>query len=426
MEITMNNIDFWKKVLFVIGCVFVFRIGSHIPVPGINLGVLSEYIKQFDGTMVEILNTFSGGSVKRFSILTIGIMPYISASIIIQMLSFFNPYLKQLKSEGGRGQIKLNSITKKLTLIIAVVQATSLSGFIASQGVSGEALVNSVDFKFYFISTVSLVTGTLFLIWLSEKLTEYGIGAGVSIIIFVSIISGTPETISAIIQLLNTGEMNKLFLILLFALFIGLIYVITLFENSQRRIKLSSNNKYNETNYLPLKINMAGIMPAIFASMILFVPATFNGILSEYLGFDLILSFQEYFGSSKAIFILIYALLIMFFSFFYTSVIFNPKKTAEDLQSSGSFIKGVRPGEQTESFLRKSVKRLTAIGSIYMAIICVLPEFLVSYMSIPFYLGGTSLLIMVLVSKEWISQYEMSNHSDKYKKIESKVMENFK
>jgi preprotein translocase subunit SecY len=421
----MTKIDFWKKIFIVFVGIFFFRIGSHIPVPGIDPMALSLYVTQLEGTMIEILNTFSGGSIKRFSILAVGITPYISASIIIQMFSFFNKHLKELKEEGERGQLKINQYTRYLTLIIAFMQAITLTSFISSQNIEGLSLVINNTIAFQIVAIFSLTTGSLFLLWLGEKLTEFGVGSGVSVIIFAGIISGMPETISSIFQLLKVGEINPIFMMFLAGLFLGLIYLITLVETSQRRIKLTSTDEYNNTGYLPLKINMAGIMPAIFATTILFIPLTFNDFIGKIFNFDVVLEFKSYFGDSPFIFLISFSALIVFFSFFYAGIIFNAKKTAANLQSSNSFVKGIRPGKPTEVFLHDTVKRLTLIGSIYMVSICLLPEILLNYFAVPFYLGGTTLLIMVLVAKEWLEQYGMSKHSEKYTDIKDTLMKNF-
>lgn len=421
----MTRNDFWKKAMLVLLGIFVFRIGSHIPVPGIDPLALSIYVKQFNGTMVEILNTFSGGSVKRFAVLAVGIMPYISASIVIQMFGFFSQHLKQLKAEGERGQLVINKYVRYLALFLTVSQAITITKLLSHETIQGLPLVINPDLSFFVIAVLSLTSGTMFLLWLGERLTDYGIGSGISTIIFAGIISNMPSSISHIVTLFGNGQINIMFIFTLTILAFILIYLIVFIEHSQRRVKLSSGNDYSENSYLPIKINISGIMPAIFASTIIFLPFTFNNFILTTLGFDFMSGLKRIFGDSSIYYMLLMSSMIMFFSFFYSRIVFNPKKTSENLQASGTFITGIRPGKPTEYFLNNTVSRLTLIGGSYMVFISIIPEILVNYFSVPFYLGGTSLLIMILISKEWYEQYELSNHKEKYDKVKNKLLENF-
>jgi preprotein translocase subunit SecY len=420
--------DFFKKILLIIFSIFIYRFGSHIPVPTIDPSMLSDYVKQFDGTMIEIINTFSGGAVKRFSILTIGIMPYITATIFVQMLSFFNNSIKQLKSEGEKGALKINLITRKLTLSICFFQAIGIASFIASQTTNqGELLVLNTGLSYYIVTVASLVTGTMFLIWMADRITDLGLGNGLSIIIFAAIISSFPSIISSITSMHREGALSDFYLIFIILCFLSLILFITFFESSQRRIKTNSSTySYNEKNYLPLKVNMAGIMPTIFASTIIMIPISISSYLSKAINYDFISSLKVVFGESTFLFLLNFSILIVFFSFFYVGITFSAKKIAKDLQNKGTFINGIRPGYNTEVFIEKLVKRITFLSAFYMVFISIFPEILIKYMNIPFYLGGTSLLIAVTVSKDWIEQYELSSFSKKYSKVEDRVGGYFK
>lgn len=422
----MDKSLFWQRAFIVLMGIFIFRIGSHIPVPQIDPVALSMYVKQFDGTMIEILNTFSGGSVKRFSILAVGIMPYITASILIQMFGFFSSHIKQLRQEGEKGNVKINKYVRNLALLITLFQATSITTFIAQQSVGGMLLVSNPDLMFFAISILSLSFGTMFLIWLGERLTDYGIGSGISTIIFAGIISNMPTTISELYTLVDTKSINILTLFAIVVVFFAMLYLIVKIEYSQRRIPITTNGAYNDKSYLPIKINVSSIMPTIFAVTIIFIPFTLNGFISNVIGFDLMAEAKIIFGYSEFYYVVILSAMIMFFTLFYSKMVFNTKNTSDNLQASGSFINGIRPGNNTKEYLDKILYKLSIIGGLYMVVITILPEIMVSALSVPFYMGGTSILIMILIAKEWMEQYELSGQNKKYENVEKDLMSSFK
>lgn len=422
----MTRAMFWQRALIIFIGVLIFRIGSHIPVPQIDPHALSIYIKQFDGTMIEILNTFSGGSVKRFSFLAVGIMPYISASILIQMLGFFSSHLKQLRQEGEKGNLIINKYVRQLALVLTVIQAVSITTYLSQQSAGGIPLVPNPDIMFFTISVLSLTFGTMFLIWLGERLTDYGIGSGISVIIFAGIISNMPNTISEIYTLVDSKSINIIGLFTIIALFFTMIFIIVKIEYSQRRLPITTSGNNVDKSYLPIKINVSSIMPAIFAITLIFMPFTLNKFLSEIIGFDVLAEAKMFFGYSDLYYMVILTSLIMFFTFFYSKMIFNTKTASENLQNAGTFINGIRPGKPTEDYLSGVLFRLSFVGGLYMAFITILPEILVNYFSIPFYMGGTSILIMVLIAKEWFEQYELSGQNKKYENVKENLMSNFK
>lgn len=420
------NKDFLKKVMVVIFGIFIFRLGTFLPVPFVDPEVLALYSQQKSGTILDIFNTFSGGSIERFSILAIGIMPYISASIIIQMLGYFSSSMKKLKESGEKGQLKLNLYTRYLTLFLAIMQAVALTSHISSQGVNGMPIVSNPSFSFYLVSVTSLVFGTMFLLWLGEKLTEYGIGSGISVIIFAGIVSGLPSTAMSLYSMFESGSISNLMLVLVTLFFVIFISFIIFIENSQRRIKLSTASQYdNEKGYLPLKINIAGIIPVIFASTLIVLPATLFNFFGNSINSDILSDINNLLSRGGVLYFFFLSFLIIFFSFFYSKLVFDAKKTTDRLRRSGGFLRGIRPGEPTEKYLSSVAKRLTFIGASYLVLISIIPEILLLKYNVPFYLGGTSLLIIVLVCLEWEKQYRLHQQSETYSKLKNNLMRNF-
>lgn len=420
------NKDFLKKVMVVILGIFIFRLGTYLPVPFVDPNVLALYAQQKAGTILDIFNTFSGGSIERFSILAVGIMPYISASIIFQMLGYFSAGIKSLKESGEKGQRKINLYTRYLTLFFAVIQSIALTYHLSNQTVNGFSLVSNPDLSFFFISVTSLVFGTMFLLWLGEKLTEFGLGSGISVIIFAGIASGLPDIFFNIVTLVQSGSMNTLFSFGVLAFFIAFICFIVFVESSQRRIQLSTASQYNsDKGYLPLKVNIAGIIPVIFASSVIVMPATFVNFFGSYINSEILENVNNMLSRGGILYFVFLSLLILFFSFFYSRLVFDPKKTAAKLKRSGAFLKGIRAGEPTELYLSDIASRVTFIGACYLIFISIVPEILLFNFNVPFYLGGTSLLIIVLVCLEWNKQYELHQQSKVYSKLNNKLLDNF-
>lgn len=417
---------FIRKVLFVIAIIFIYRLGTYITIPSVNPLLLDYFVNNFNSGLLEIMNSFSGGAIKNISIFTIGIMPYITASIVIQMLSLFNGKLKELKESGEKGQIKLNQYTRYITFTIAFFQAITICSYLVKSNVEGIPIITTDPVSFMIIGTISLITGTIFLLWLAEKITEYGIGSGVSMLIFASILSTLPNTYANFKELYQMGNISTLGMLLILGIILSLFVLSVIFETANRRIKLSGSDSYIQDNhYLPLKVNLAGIMPPIFAMTIFMFPLSFNSAISNMVGFDIFLFFQNYLGHSAIIGVIIFSSLILLFSYIYSKVVFDPKKVAEQLKNSGNYLRGIRPGKPTEDYLNKIRKRITFIGSIYMIIICLIPQIMVDYFSIPFYLGGTSILIIVIIALEWNNKYKMIEENKKVHKYRNKLMNKF-
>jgi preprotein translocase subunit SecY len=411
--------EIMAKILFSLAAIALFRLGSHIPVPYIDASVLLGVMSQYTGGTLDVFNALSGGSIKRFAILSIGIMPYISASIVIQLLSLAMPHLKQLKEQGSQGAIKINAITKKLAIAITLFQAYSICTLALQQSYLGQPLVSVDPVLFFCMGITTLLTGTMIMIWMSEKLTEFGIGSGISTIIFASIVSGIPSYFMEINQ--NSSAGLSLQTIILGCITLTLFFIVTRVETARRKIQLISQNNYSEKNALPLKVNLAGIMPAIFASMLLYLPATISSGLSPIVGTDVLMDLQSKLPNSWIITMSLYACFIIAISLMYTKTTFNPKKITENLRAQGKFIKGIRPGKPTEQAITIISQRLTIISAIYMALVCVIPEILNLQFNATFYLGGTAMLIMITVSKEWVDFYQAGNVKKQYENITSKT-----
>ncbi len=411
-----------QRLWFVLLGLVVFRIGAHIPVPGIDAARLAEIFSNSQNSIIGLANVFSGGALTRLSIFALGIMPYISASIIMQLMTVISPQLEQLKKEGETGRRKITQYTRYGTLFLATFQAIGMSRFLAG---SGTAL--QVGPLFYFTTVVTLVTGTMFLMWLGEKITERGVGNGISLIIFAGIASGIPKTIGSTLSLVRQGTMNPLILIGLIAVLLGVTMFVVFVERAQRRITVNYAKRQQgrkmyaaQQSHLPLKINMSGVIPPIFASSLILFPASIsqwfgqssNSILTE-IGLAL--------SPGQPLYVLLFSGGIIFFCFFYTALVFNPKETADNLKRSGAFIPGIRPGEQTAQYIDKVMTRITLVGAIYITAVSILPEFLVLGWQVPFYFGGTSLLIVVVVIMDFIAQVQAHLMSQQYESLMKKA-----
>ncbi|XBC38108.1 MAG: preprotein translocase subunit SecY [Buchnera aphidicola (Floraphis choui)] len=420
-----------KRIFFVFVALIIFRIGSFIPIPGIDTLVLSQLLQHQQGTLVEMFNMFSGGALSRASIFALGIMPFISASIIIQILTLVYPKFIEMKKDGETGRKKINVYIRYTTLILAGLQAFGVS--ISLPNISGlNNLVINPNIYFYFISIISLVTGTIFLMWLGELITEKGIGNGISIIIFSGIVSGLPVAIGSTIEKVRQGSLH----LLLFFLIVAIVFLVTFFvvfmERSYRKISVNyAKNYYNrriyseQNTHLPLKLNMAGVIPAIFASSVILFPVSVVSWFGGGHHWKWLVNVSFYLQPNQPLYVFFYIIAITFFCFFYTGLVFNPRETADNLKKSGAFISGIRPGIQTAKYINKIMLRLTLIGSIYMIFICLTPEFMRIFMGVPFYFGGTSLLIVVVVIIDFISQIQTYIMSTQYESVLKKSNLNF-
>ena len=417
-----------QRILFVLGAIFVFRVGSFIPLPGIDPLVLAQLVEQQKGTILDMFNMFSGGALKRLSMFALGIMPYISASIIMQLLSYTVPALEQLKKEGESGRRKITQYTRYGTVVLATFQAIGIATALQSQAVGGSPLVVIQGSGFVLAAVVTLVTGTLFLMWLGEQVTERGIGNGISIIIFSGIIAGLPSAIGGTLELARTGEMNTLSILFLFALAVAVTMFVIFVERGQRRITVNYAKRQQgrkmyagQSTHLPLKLNMAGVIPPIFASSIILFPATLGSWFGSAEGMGWLKDIASTLSPGQPLYVLFYALAIVFFCFFYTAIVFNAKETADNLKKSGAFIPGIRPGEQTARYIDGVMTRLTLAGAIYITAVCLLPEFLILYWNVPFYFGGTSLLIIVVVVMDFMAQVQAHMMSHQYESLMKKA-----
>jgi len=409
------------RLLFVLGALVVYRVGAHIPVPGIDPKALAAMFEQQGGSILDMFNMFSGGSLMRLSLFALGIMPYISASIIMQLMTVVIPSMEQMKKEGESGRRKISQFTRYGTVVLATFQAIGISLALQSQTAGGLSVVINPGMGFVFITTITLVTGTVFLMWLGEQVTERGIGNGTSMIIFAGIVSGLPKAVGGTLELARTGEMNAGFILLLFLLSISVTALVVFVERGQRRILINYPKRQQgrklyaaQSSFLPLKLNMAGVIPPIFASSIILFPATVANWFGNAEGFSWLQDVAIMLSPGQPIYILLYATAIIFFCFFYTALVFNSKETAENLKKSGAFLPGIRPGIQTTSYIDKVMTRLTLIGGFYITLVCLLPEFLIVYWNVPFTFGGTSLLIIVVVVMDFISQIQTHVMSQQY------------
>jgi len=416
------------RLLFVLGALFVYRVGAHIPVPGIDPKALAAMFQQQSGSILDMFNMFSGGALMRLSLFALGIMPYISASIIMQLMTVVIPAMEQLKKEGESGRRKISQFTRYGTVVLATFQAIGISLALQNQTAGGLSVVLNPGISFVAITTITLVTGTVFLMWLGEQVTERGIGNGISMIIFAGIVSGLPKAVGGTLELARTGEMNGAFIILLFLLSISVTALVVFVERGQRRILINYPKRQQgrklyggQTSFLPLKLNMAGVIPPIFASSIILFPATIAGWFGNSDGFEWLQDIATMLSPGQPVYVIFYATAIIFFCFFYTALVFNSKETAENLKKSGAFLPGIRPGFQTSSYIDKVMTRLTLIGAFYITLVCLLPEFLIVYWNVPFYFGGTSLLIIVVVVMDFISQIQTHVMSQQYEGLMKKA-----
>ena len=418
-----------QRLFFVIGAIVVFRIGTFIPLPGIDPMVLAAMVEQQRGTILEMFNMFSGGALERLSIFALGIMPYISASIIMNLLTVTVPSLEQLKKEGGEaGRRKITQYTRYGTVGLATMQAFGISSALQGQTVAGGSLVVNPGAGFVITAIATLVTGTIFLMWLGEQVTERGVGNGISIIIFSGIVAGLPAAVGGSLELVRTGEMNTLSVLFLFALVLAVTAFVVFVERGQRRITVNYAKRQQgrkmyaaQSTHLPLKLNMAGVIPPIFASSIILFPATAGQWFGSNEGMGWLKDISSTLSPGQPLYILFYALAIIFFCFFYTAIVFNSKETADNLKKSGAFIPGIRPGEQTARYIDGVMTRLTLAGAIYITAVCLLPEFLILYWNVPFYFGGTSLLIIVVVVMDFMAQVQSLMMSHQYEGLMKKA-----
>ena len=417
-----------KRLLFVLGALFVFRVGAHIPVPGIDPKALALMFEQQSGSILDMFNMFSGGALKRLSLFALGIMPYISASIIMQLMTVVIPKLEQIKKEGESGRRKITQYTRYGTVLLATFQSIGVGVALQNQTAGGLSVVINPGIHFIVITVITLVTGTVFLMWLGEQVTERGIGNGISIIIFAGITAGLPSAIGGTLELARTGEMNAALIIVLFALAIGVTAFVVYVERGQRRIQINYPKRQQgrkmyagQTSFLPLKLNMAGVIPPIFASSIILFPATVAGWFGNAEGLGWLQDVATTLSPGQPIYVMCYAAAIIFFCFFYTALVFNSKETADNLKKSGAFIPGIRPGQQTTQYIDKVMTRLTLAGAVYITSVCLLPEFLIVYWNVPFYFGGTSLLIIVVVVMDFIAQVQAHLMSHQYEGLMKKA-----
>lgn len=409
-----------SRIFFIVIALIVFRTGSFIPIPGIDTTVLSKVLEQQRGTIIEMFNMFSGGSLSRASIFSLGIMPYISSSIIVQLLTAVSSTMSEIKKEGASGIRKINSYTRYGTLLLSIIQAIGIStGLPNMPGMQG--LVINPGFYFYITSVISLVTGTMFLMWLGEQITNHGIGNGISIIIFAGIVAGLPLAIGYTIEQTRQGELHLILLFLVILIILVITYFVVFMERGQRKIIVHYAKRQQgrritiaQNTHLPLKVNMAGVIPAIFASSIILFPTTIISWFGNGTGWKWLNIISIYLQPGQPLYILFYSAAIIFFCFFYTSLVFNPKETADNLKKSGAFLPGIRPGEQTAEYIDKVMTKLTLFGSIYITFICLIPELMREIIKVPFYFGGTSLLIVVVVIIDFIAQIQTIIMSSQY------------
>ena len=412
-----------QRLFFLIGALVVYRIGTYIPVPGIDPNALQNFFEEQSGTILSMFNMFSGGALERLSIFALGIFPYISCSIVMQLASATTPALKELKKEGESGRRKITQYTRYGTVFLAAFQSFGASIALQNQGV-----VVDPGFNFLFTSCVTLTTGTMFLMWLGEQITERGIGNGISMIILASIISGLPSAIGGTLELANTGEISSALVLILLILIVAVTTFVVYVERGQRRIPVNYAKRQQgrrmmqgQSTHLPFKINMSGVIPPIFASSIILFPATIASWFGTSEGFDWLQNIAASLAPGQPIYILLYAGLIMFFCFFYTSLVFDSKDTADNLQRSGAFMPGIRPGRQTAEYIDKVLTRLTFWGGLYIMLVCLIPEFMILYFRVPFYFGGTSLLIIVVVAMDFMAQLQALMMSKQYEGLMKKA-----
>jgi len=415
--------ELFARLRFVFMALVVYRIGTHIPVPGIDPEQLAALFNQNQGTILGLANVFSGGALERMSILALGILPYISASIIMQLMTAVTPQLEQLKKEGESGRRRISQMTRYLTVLLALVQGTGMTVGLANQGLSFDTSIS-----FYVIAITSLVTGAVFMMWLGEQITERGIGNGISLLIFAGIAAGLPSAVGQSLEQARQGELNILILLAIVALAIVVVYLVVFIERGQRRVTVNyakrqqGRQQYQaQSSHLPLKVNMSGVIPAIFASSILLFPASVAQWFGSGDSADWLQDLAVAIGPGQPLNIMLFTGFIVFFCFFYTALMFNPQEVADNLKRSGAFVPGIRPGQQTANYLDGVLTRLTVFGSAYIALVCLLPQFLVVMFNVPFYLGGTSMLIVVVVVMDLMAQIQSHLMSHQYEGVMKKA-----
>jgi preprotein translocase subunit SecY len=419
--------DLRRRLFFLLGALVVFRVGSYVPVPGIDPTQLQQLFQQQEGGILSLFNMFSGGALSRFSIMALGIMPYISASIIMQLMTYVVPTLEALKKEGESGRRKITQYTRYGTLGLALFQSLGIA--LALEGQAG--LVIAPGFGFRLTAVVSLVAGTMFLMWLGEQITERGLGNGISILIFAGIAAGLPGALAQFGSLVSNGSMSIVAALFITGLVVAVTYAVVFVERGQRKILVNyakrqvGNKVYGgQSSHLPLKLNMSGVIPPIFASSIILLPATAVGWFATGDGLRWLKDLAALLSPGQPIYVMLYAAAIVFFCFFYTALVFNSRETADNLKKSGAFIPGIRPGDQTARHIDRILSRLTLAGAIYITAVCLLPEFLVLKYNVPFYFGGTSLLIIVVVTMDFWAQVQSYVMSQQYESLLKKA--NFK
>ena len=423
---TMNSAgmgELFARLRFVLIALLIYRVGTHIPVPGIDPEQLSALFDQNQGTILGLANVFSGGALERMSILALGILPYISASIIMQLMTAVTPQLEQLKKEGEAGRRKISQWTRYLTVVLALVQGSGMTVGLANQG-----LTYVTGFSFYVTAVASLVTGAVFMMWLGEQITERGVGNGISLLIFAGIVAGLPAAIGQSLEQARQGEISILILLGILVLAAVVIYLVVFIERGQRRITVNYAKRQHgrkmmqaQASHLPLKVNMAGVIPAIFASSILLFPASVAQWFGSGDSSDWLQDLAVAIGPGQPLNILLFTGFIVFFCFFYTALMFNPQEVADNLKRSGAFVPGIRPGQQTANYIDGVLTRLTVFGSAYIALVCLLPQFLVVMFNVPFYLGGTSMLIVVVVVMDFMAQVQSHLMSHQYEGVMKKA-----
>ncbi len=424
--------ELWARIGFVLAAFIVYRIGTHVPVPGVDPIAIATFFEQNQGSILDVLNMFSGGALSRMSVMALGVMPYISASIIIQMLTAVEPRLKQIKAEGESGRRKIQNWTRYAAAVLATFQAIGVASTLqASSGTNGVPVTLIGGFQFTIVCVLALVAGTMFLVWLGEQITDRGIGNGISLIIFAGIVAGLPSAIAGTYELTKSGEFSPLFLLLLIVGVIVVTAFVVFVERGQRRITLNyarqqRGNKVMQapSSYLPLKMNMAGVIPPIFASSIILFPASlvgFFGSESTTGVAGVLRDISTKMQPGEVLYTVLYIGMILFFAFFYTALTFDPKEIAENLKKQGAFVPGIRPGQQTARYIDGVVSKLTLVGAIYLTIVCLIPELLIVNYSVPFYFGGTSLLIIVVVIMDLMGQIQSHLMSQQYESLMKKT-----
>jgi preprotein translocase subunit SecY len=416
-----------QRLWFVFVALVVLRLGSFVPIPGIDAAVLAQFFDQQKGTIVEMFNMFSGGALERASVLALGIMPYISASIIMQLLTVVSPKFAELKKEGEAGRRKISQYTRYGTLVLATVQSIAIARSLPEMM---QGLVINAGFGFYFTAVVSLVTGTMFLMWLGEQITERGIGNGISIIIFAGIVAGMPSAVGQTAEMARQGELHLLVLLLIGVVVFAVTFLVVFVERGQRRIVVNYAKRQQgrkvfaaQSTHLPLKVNMAGVIPPIFASSIILFPGTLASWFGQGEGpmADFLQGVSQAMSPGQPLYVFMLAAAIIFFCFFYTALVFNPRETADNLKKSGAFIPGIRPGEQTSKYIDKVMTRLTLAGAMYITFVCLVPQFMIMAWDVQFYFGGTSLLIIVVVIMDFMAQVQTHMMSHQYDNVLKKA-----